>query len=324
MNTFESLYQNLNKTRLAPWLNTLPEQIEQCLAKPHGDVPIWQNALSSLPINLENIIALDKGTITVTSAAPIAPSLKQAIHDALWQLRPWRKGPYSIHGTFIDCEWRSDWKWQRLINHISPLKDRYILDIGCGNGYHCWRMAAEQAKLVIGIDTSKLFWFQFQAIQHFIQHPSTHLLPIGIQHLPNHLPLFDTVFSMGVLYHRKSPFEHLQHLKSLLRAGGELVLETLVIDGDQHQVMVPKQRYAMMNNVWFLPSCLALEQWLERCGFTNIRVADINQTSTEEQRTTSWMPFQSLASFLDPSDPNRTIEGHPAPKRAIIIANTPD
>ncbi|MEY8213807.1 MAG: DUF1698 domain-containing protein, partial [Colwellia sp.] len=30
---------------------------------------------------------------------------------------------------------------------------------------------------------------------------------------------------------------------------------------------------------------------------------------------------QSLSDFLDPQDKNKTIEGYPAPQRAIFIAN---
>ncbi|WP_241650685.1 DUF1698 domain-containing protein, partial [Rosenbergiella collisarenosi] len=73
---------------------------------------------------------------------------------------------------------------------------------------------------------------------------------------------FDTVFSMGVLYHRRSPLDHLLQLKNQLVNGGELVLETLVTEGDEHQVLVPGERYAQMRNVYFLPSALALKSWL--------------------------------------------------------------
>lgn len=44
---------------------------------------------------------------------------------------------------------------------------------------------------------------------------------------------------MGVLYHRRSPLEHLWQLKDQLVNEGELVLETLVIDGDENTVLVP-------------------------------------------------------------------------------------
>ncbi len=138
--------------------------------------------------------------------------------------------------------------------------------------------------------------------------------------LPPDLACFDTVFSMGVLYHRKSPFEHLFELRGALRPGGELVLETLVVEGDEKTVLTPEGRYAKMRNVWFIPSVPLLEIWLQRCGFSDIRCVDVNRTSVDEQRATEWMIEESLAAFLDPDDPLRTMEGHPAPLRAIMVA----
>jgi tRNA (mo5U34)-methyltransferase len=114
--------------------------------------------------------------------------------------------------------------------------------------------------------------------------------------------------------------DHLKELKATLRPGGQLVLETLVIEGGLGQVLVPEGRYAKMNNVWFLPSCETLVSWMSKCGFKNPRVVDVNATTTQEQRSTQWMTFHSLAEFLDPSDNKLTAEGYPAPIRAVFIA----
>jgi len=48
---------------------------------------------------------------------------------------------------------------------------------------------------------------------------------------------------------------------------------------------------------------------------------DVSVTSTEEQRATAWMTYESLSDFLDPVDSARTIEGYPAPERAVVIAS---
>ena len=146
------------------------------------------------------------------------------------------------------------------------------------------------------------------------------MLPLGIQQIPDNMQWFDSVFSMGILYHRRSPMDHLLQLKNLLKPGGELCLETLIINGGKGEVLVPESRYARMNNVWFLPSAEELTHWVTRCGFKQVRVVDINQTSLEEQRTTQWMPFESLKDCLDPEDINKTVEGYPAPLRAIVVA----
>jgi tRNA (mo5U34)-methyltransferase len=196
-----------------------------------------------------------------------------------------------------------------------------VLDVGCGNGYHAWRMLGEGARLVIGIDPTQLFVMQFEAIKHFLgQHHPVHLFPLGIEQLPPEIKGFDTVFSMGVFYHRQSPFAHLTELRGALRHGGELVLETLVIEGGEHQVLVPQGRYAKMRNVWFIPTTKVLHKWLQRAGFNDVKLIDVSVTTVEEQRSTQWMWFESLADYLDPRDRNMTIEGYPAPRRAIFVA----
>jgi len=86
---------------------------------------------------------------------------------------------------------------------------------------------------------------------------------------------------------------------------------------------VPEDRYAQMRNVWFIPSSAAMMVWLKRCGFKNIRLVDESFTSKEEQRATSWMSFHSLENFLDANDTGKTIEGYPAPLRAIFTADAP-
>jgi tRNA (mo5U34)-methyltransferase len=78
-----------------------------------------------------------------------------------------------------------------------------------------------------------------------------------------------------------------------------------------------------MRNTWFIPSTGLLETWLKRCGFRDVRIADVSVTSPDEQRRTEWMFFESLADFLDPDDSTLTIEGHPAPRRATLIARCP-
>jgi len=277
--------------------------------------------LETLP--LLQLSSIDLTTAWVRAGLPgdCDEATRRQIRQQLMRLHPWRKGPYEICGLRLDTEWRSDWKWERLQPHLQPLQGRLVLDVGCGNGYHAWRMVGEGARQVIGIDPTQLFIYQFEALRHFLgqDHP-VQLLPLGIEELPANLQAFDTAFSMGVFYHRRSPFAHLAELKGCLRRGGELVLETLVIEGAKGEVLVPEGRYAKMRNVWFIPSPATLVAWLERAGFGEVRIVDLSLTTAEEQRATEWMHFESLADYLDPADPQRTIEGHPAPRRVIILA----
>ncbi len=323
MFNFGNFYQLIaQETRLQSWLNILPQQLTDWQNTPHGDFERWLRALKKIPEGQAENIDI-KDSVTLSNQQPLATGEQKKLESLLRTFHPWRKGPYHVHDIHIDTEWRSDWKWERLLPHISPLKNRTVLDVGCGNGYHMWRMLGEEARLCVGIDPSHLFLVQFEAIRKLMgDDQRVHLLPLGIEQLPK-LEAFDTVFSMGVLYHRRSPLDHLIQLKDQLVSGGELVLETLVIEGDETAVLVPKDRYAQMRNVFFFPSALALKVWLEQCGFEDVRIVDENVTSVGEQRTTSWMTHNSLPDYLDPNDSSKTVEGYPAPRRATLIARKP-
>ena len=308
---------------LSPWLNTLPSQLTAWQKESlHGKFKLWFNSVDRLPlIKPERLDLLH--SVSANMEVPLPAGQREGIENLLRNMMPWRKGPFSLYDVEINTEWRSDWKWDRVLPHISPLTGRTILDVGCGSGYHMWRMIGAGAHLAVGIDPTQLFLCQFEAVRKLLGNDQrAHLLPLGIEQLPA-LKAFDTVFSMGVLYHRRSPLEHLWQLKDQLVNEGELVLETLVIDGDENTVLVPGDRYAQMRNVYFIPSALALKNWLKKCGFVDIRIADVSVTTTEEQRRTEWMVTESLADFLDPHDPSKTVEGYPAPKRAVLIARKP-
>ncbi|HBQ68583.1 MAG TPA: tRNA 5-methoxyuridine(34)/uridine 5-oxyacetic acid(34) synthase CmoB, partial [Leclercia adecarboxylata] len=288
----------------------------------HGQFKQWSNAVEFLPEMTPYKLDL-LHSVTAESETPLSEGQMLRLDKLMRNLMPWRKGPFSLYGMHIDTEWHSDWKWDRVLPHLSDLTGRTILDVGCGSGYHLWRMIGAGAHLAVGIDPMQLFLCQFEAVRKLLGNDQrAHLLPLGIEQLPA-LAAFDTVFSMGVLYHRRSPLEHLWQLKDQLVSGGELVLETLVIEGDENAVLVPGDRYAQMRNVYFIPSALALKNWLAKCGFVDIRIADVCVTTTEEQRRTEWMTTESLAEFLDPDDRTKTIEGYPAPIRAVLIATKP-
>ncbi len=239
------------------------------------------------------------------------------LEQALQELHPWRKGPWKIGGVEIDTEWRSDWKWDRLSAHVA-FHGAEVLDVGCGNGYFGWRMLGAGAEEVVGVDPTVLFCMQHQVFQHYLKAPNW-VLPLGIDELPRD-PAFDIVLSMGVIYHRRDPQAHVEHLAALTRPGGQIVIESLVA---QAQGFTPEDRYARMRNVWRIPSVREMVQWCEAAGLEKIRCVDRTPTTTAEQRSTNWMTFDSLKDTLNPADSRFTIEGYNAPVRAIVIASKP-
>ncbi len=314
----------LERFGLHPWREELSRALcdrEQFIAQVDRKGQRYLQHMEQLPEVVPSCLDLDSDWVEVGREADMDPAQHQRLIEVMHQLSPWRKGPFRLFGTELDTEWVSYLKWNRLKDQIAPLGGRNILDIGSSCGYYLFRMAQQSPKLALGIEPYLSFYFQFQLLQHYIRHPEVFCLPLRLEDLPPMPRAFDSLFCMGILYHRRSPADTLQQMHGFLRRGGELVLETLVIEGEGDLCLCPKKRYAKMNNVYFLPTLDCLSNWLERAGFENIRCIDVGPTTATEQRKTSWIQTESLEDFLDPEDPSRTIEGYPAPVRAVFIAN---
>lgn len=317
---FDDFFRHTAASSIAPYHDNLRELISrQFLERLHGEFRQWHSSLDKLPDLTAADMDFGNDSIVIGKAEQIDHGQRQALQDHLQMLHPWRKGPWNLFGIRIDAEWRSNLKWERLLPHISPLTGRMVLDAGCGNGYYMFRMQAQKPEFVLGIDPSQLCLLQFRTFKKYLPVLPLDCLPLKDRHLPLPMPVFDTVFSMGVLYHHRDPLSHLHYMRECLKTSGELVLESLVIEGGPGDVLRPAQRYAKMANVHAIPSCECLAGWLTAAGFADIHLADKTMTTTEEQRSTEWMRFQSLQDFLDPVNPARTVEGYPAPVRAIVI-----
>jgi len=231
-------------------------------------------------------------------------------------MMPWRKGPFDLFGLFIDTEWRSDLKYNFLRPHFN-LRGKKVADIGCNNGYYMFRFLEDAPAKIVGFDPSALFQSQFDLINHYVKSDIVYEL-LGVEHLPYYEEKFDVIFCLGVLYHRSDPVAMLKALGQGLAQGGEIYLDTFIIDGDEPYALCPSESYSKITNVYFVPTLKALENWCIRAGFTSFEVLGSVLTTSEEQRKTDWIESQSLEDFLNPADSSKTIEGYPAPKRGYI------
>ncbi len=237
------------------------------------------------------------------------------------KLKPWRKGPFSLNdstnSTKIDAEWQSFFKFNLLKKHFD-LNGKIVADVGCNNGYYAMKFAkACGATKVVGFDPSELCYTQFCFVEKFAKSGVRFEL-CGVESLPFYETKFDTIFCLGVIYHRSDPVKMLKELRASLLPKGEVFLDTMFIERDDEFVLSPKNSYSKIPNIYFVPSQKALQNWCERAGFRSFEVLESCATTPEEQRKTEWIDGQSLCDFLDPSNPNLTVEGYPAPKRLYV------
>ncbi len=317
---YSNLYPLLDQHGMADWAVELQSKLEEYVRNiNHGNYPAWKQAIESLP-------DIKPSSFDFTATAPRIGERKDCSEQEFEQIKtvlktfiPWRKGPFDLFGIDLDAEWRCDLKWSRVKDKID-LTNKTVLDVGCGNGYYSLRMLGAGADIVVGIDPTLFYLMQYEILKRYLIDNPFYMLPFGIQELSIDKLSFDTVFSMGVIYHRRDPVEHIKQLYNCIKPNGELVIETLVIDEIYGDILVPDGRYAKMKNVWWIPSIRKLSETLSENGFSSIEILDESNTTSQEQRVTQWMSFESLADFLDPNDITKTIEGYPAPKRVLMKA----
>jgi len=295
-------------------LNRLRLEREKCIEWKNIK-PRWE-AIKGLPT--VNDIEVKIGDAIEVTSNNLSTEDEKYIYDTAKLIQPWRKGPFQISTTFIDSEWQSNIKYD-LIRPYFNIKDKIVGDIGCNNGYYLFRMMAENPKKLVGFDPSSIPYCQFKFLDHFIQSGIKYEL-LGVEHVEFYEHKFDILFCLGVLYHRPDPIGSLKSLYKGLNFGGELILDTFMIDGEDEICLTPKKRYSKIPNIYFIPTVNALKNWCYRAGFEEVEVLEISKTKLEEQRKTEWINTESLNDFLDKEDNSKTIEGYPAPKRVYIKA----
>jgi len=236
--------------------------------------------------------------------------------DVAKSLKPWRKGPFQIGKLFIDSEWQSQIKYSIIEPHLN-IENSLVGDIGCNNGYYMFRMLEKRPSKIIGFDPSPLYKTQFDFIDSFIKSGIEYEL-LGVEHIGEYGEKFDTLLCLGVLYHRSDPISTLKSLRSGLKKGGTLILDTFYIEGDGDYCLFPAERYSKIPNIYFIPTISTLKNWAKRAKFSSFEIIGTYKTTSNEQRKTDWIDGESLDNFLDPQDSLKTVEGYPAPKRVYV------
>ncbi|MBT3583599.1 MAG: tRNA 5-methoxyuridine(34)/uridine 5-oxyacetic acid(34) synthase CmoB [Halobacteriovoraceae bacterium] len=265
---------------------------------------------------------IEDGVVKIGDADQLTAEKMEQLQVHLKKLIPWRKGPFEFFGHSLDAEWRSDLKWDRIAPFLGNLEGKKILDIGCNNGYFMARCLPQKPELILGIDPVNHCKAQFETLQKFMANPAMKFELWGVEEIPHFENFFDVIFSMGIIYHHRHPIQQLLDIRKALVPGGQVILESIGIPGESSTALFPEDRYAKMKNVWFIPTLNCMKNWLHKARFTDVQVISSTKLTTEEQRLTDYCPppHQSLENFLNPENPELTIEGHPAPYRFSLSA----
>ncbi len=280
----------------------------------------FRQAVESLPLFKSSFVDLKGDAVTVGRKEELSEKESAKLVESIRKLIPWRKGPFILFGRYIDSEWKSHLKWQRVSPHLDDLKGKIVADIGCNNGYYMFKMAEQKPELVIGFDPMPRFYFSFNLVNRFTGFTNLKYEMLGAKHIEYFHDLFDTVFCMGVLYHNRNPIQILCGIWKSMKSGGQLIIESQGIPGKGSHALFPEDRYAKAGNVWFVPTADCLVNWIKRAGFKEVECFSVAETTTDEQRKTEYAPWESLDDFLDPGDRSKTVEGYPAPVRICIKA----
>jgi tRNA (mo5U34)-methyltransferase len=280
----------------------------------------FKEALAKLEPFKAKSVDLSGDCIQIGEASEISEQERELLRETLRVFMPWRKGPFNLFGIEVDAEWRSYRKWNRIKPYLPDLEGKVIADIGCNNGYYMFRMSHYNPRFVLGVDPTLRFNYAFKSLNHLAGRENLAFELLGVEHMKHFIESFDVIFLMGILYHHPSPVEILKDLFGALKPGGDLIIETQTIPGEESLALFPEKRYAKVPGTYFVPTDLCLENFVKRAGYTDVDLFDTHPMSPEEQRRTEWMVFESYSDYLDPEDSTRTIEGYPAPHRSYLKA----
>ncbi|BBB31955.1 tRNA (mo5U34)-methyltransferase [Thermotomaculum hydrothermale] len=258
-------------------------------------------------------------TVVIGKKEEIDEVEREKIFNSLKSLMPWRKGPFSVFGIEIDAEWRSFRKWNRFKDYFPDFEGKVICDIGCNNGYYMFKTANYNPDFVLGIDPTVQYYCQFHTLNSFAKVENTNFQLLGVEHIHLFEEMFDIVFLMGIIYHHPNPVDILKKVKHSLKEDGYLIVESQGIEGDLSVALFPEKRYAKVPGTYFVPTPSCLVNFLKRAGFKDVNLITYHKMSSEEQRKTEWMVYQSYEDFIN-EDNTLTVEGYPAPIRIYAIA----
>jgi tRNA (mo5U34)-methyltransferase len=111
----------------------------------------------------------------------------------------------------------------------SDLSGRRALDIGCSDGYFSFELERRGAD-VVAIDFVPETYTGFATARQILGSGVTYRMDNVCNLAPESHGSFDVVLFLGVLYHLRKPLAALDAIRSVMKAGGQLFIATMMID----------------------------------------------------------------------------------------------
>lgn len=140
--------------------------------------------------------------------------MKQNKYDDAVFFSKYEKMPRSIQGL----EGAGEWPVFRAL--LPELKDKHVLDLGCGFGWHCRYVREQQAKSVIGVDLSDKM---LQKAKELTNDPFITYMKTPIEDIQFEEEEFDVVIS-SLAFHYVASFEAVcKKIYRYVKPGGSFV-----------------------------------------------------------------------------------------------------
>ena len=122
---------------------------------------------------------------------------------------------------------------QQFLDWIHPItpdnfRDKIVLDAGCGKGRHMYWSQKFGAKMVFGIDLSDAVDVAYKNTKNF---NNVCIIQADIYHLPLK-PIFDFIYSIGVLHHLPYPASGFNSLVNKLKTSGQIAVWIYAREGN--------------------------------------------------------------------------------------------
>lgn len=124
------------------------------------------------------------------------------------------------HFSDFRPEGEANFRWYFASYPPESLRDKLLLDVGCGKGRHLF-FAAQHARKVIGVDLSPAVDAAFDNTGHL---ENVHIMQADLFHLPLRPRTFDMVYSLGVLHHLPEPETGFREILRYGRPGADVLV----------------------------------------------------------------------------------------------------